>query len=871
MEQFPKKYKTKELENFWANKWVEDKIFKWVPPEDNQEVFTVDTPPPTVSGSLHLGHVFSYTHTDVIVRFNRMRGKRIFYPMGWDDNGLPTERRVQNYYGIKCDPSKPYDANFRPQKTSETNPSKFIPVSRKNFIEACHYLTKEDEKAFKALWVRLGLSVDWDLEYATIDKKSQHLSQYSFIELYEKGFLYHSLSPTMWDTEFQSAIAQAEVEDREMEGAFYSVKFSVEGGEDFIIATTRPELIGACIAVIAHPEDERYQHLFGKFAITPLFFAKVPILPSAEADPEKGTGIMMICTFGDIMDVEWWKSSGKPIKQLITQEGRIANVVHGEAPFESEDPEKANAFQAQLTGLTIKEAKKKIVNLLKEEGSLFNGGSALVGEPKKIRHIVKFFEKGSVPLEFIPTRQWYIKILEYKDIFIEQGRKINWVPEYMRARYEDWVNGLNQDWCISRQRYFGVPIPVWYPLDKDGNVLYEQPIFPEKESLPIDPASDTPLGYTDEARNKAGGFIADSDVLDTWATSSLTPQIGSGWFLNQELHSQVFPNDIRPQAHDIIRTWAFYTIVKAWMHEKSIPWRNIVISGFVLDPYRKKMSKSKGNVVLPNELIEENSADGVRYWASRARLGVDTALDETIFKLGRRLVTKLYNTGRFVSLQINQANLEPQLLTVDKIISTLDKSYLLRLSSLINKTTKELEAFSFGSALSMTEDYLWDFCDNYLELSKGRAYQDKNLEEKYSALATLLLSLNIYLRLFAPYLPFVSEEIWKHLFSYSSSSVHTAAWPKEEELTLALSSYQDLNSYKSASLVLSAVRGEKTKSKVSLKWPLKSLTIRAAKDVIEGLKLVSTDIANASNVALNKIEFVIENSLDEIKTEAVLE
>ncbi|NMC62136.1 MAG: valine--tRNA ligase, partial [SAR324 cluster bacterium] len=479
-------YRHREVESKWAQLWEEKGTYKWDPSRPKEETFIIDTPPPTVSGSLHVGHVFSYTQTDVIARYQRMKGMNVFYPIGWDDNGLPTERRVQNYYSIRCDPSLPYDPEWKPIKTDDKKSAVKL-VSRKNFIEACATLTEEDEKAFEALWRRLSLSFDWSQQYATISKHAIRASQYSFLDLVKKGELYNIEAPTLWDTDFQTAIAQAELEDRDVHGAFYNLRFDVEEGGHFTIATTRPELLAACIAVVAHPDDERYQAFFGKTALTPLFSAPVPICASEHAEPDKGSGIMMVCTFGDMAYVAWWKQSKLPIRQIIDRNGKIIPIRFGEAPFESRNPSKANRAFAQLINLKIQQAQKKIVELLAEEASAADEKSkALQGEPKPLTHAVKFFEKGERPLEIVTSRQWFIRILDHKKEFLEQGRKVKWHPSHMLSRYENWVEGLNQDWCISRQRFFGVAIPVWYPISESGAVQYEKPIYPEESELPVD-------------------------------------------------------------------------------------------------------------------------------------------------------------------------------------------------------------------------------------------------------------------------------------------------------------------------------------------------------------------------------------------------
>ena len=696
-----KKYNHIDIEKKWACFWEENNTYKWDPEGSRETTFSIDTPPPTVSGSLHIGHVFSYTQTDIIARYQRMRQKNVFYPMGWDDNGLPTERRVQNVFGIHCDPSIPYKPEWTPTPAPKSlKASNFEPVSRRNFIEACHQLTQEDEQAFEAMWKKLGLSVDWSQQYATINTDCQRMAQLSFLRLMKKGIVYHTETPSMWDTDFQTAVAQAELEDREVPGHYYTLEFNTEDTTPFTVATTRPELLPACIAIVAHPDDARYQPLFGKNAISPLFGAKVPILPATHADPEKGTGILMVCTFGDIHDVEWWKQSQLPIKQIIGRKGRLLDVHWGTAPFESVQPEIAQKHYDSLKGLSIKKAHQHIVTLLRECG-------ALIGEPEPMTHAVKFYEKGDSPIEFIPTRQWFVSVLNHKADLIQKGQNIQWYPPYMKTRYEHWVNGLNQDWCISRQRYFGVPFPVWYPLDAHGEPDYTKPLHPSEAQLPCDPQMTCPDGYEETQRHRPNGFIADPDVMDTWATSSLTPQIMSGWEKDPQRHSTIFPYDIRPQAHELIRTWAFYTIVQAHFHNDTIPWKTMTISGWVLDPERKKMSKSKGNVVTPTHLIDTFSADAIRYWSAKAKLGTDTAFEENMFLIGKKLITKLFNASKFVMLQIEDAGT----LHKEEITSPIDCAHIESLRGVITAVTEDFNAMEYSLALEKTERAFWQFYD----------------------------------------------------------------------------------------------------------------------------------------------------------------
>ncbi|HTO53734.1 MAG TPA: valine--tRNA ligase [Myxococcota bacterium] len=834
MSEIPQSYDSTEAESRWAARWARDGVYRWDPTRSREDSFVIDTPPPTVSGSLHIGHVFSYVHADLIARYQRMRGKNLAFPIGWDDNGLPTERRVQNVLGIRPNTKLAYDPSWKPRRDKPAD-APLEDVSPKNFIEACKLVMTEDEAVFEALWRRLGLSYDWSQLYRTIAEQPQRIAQLSFLDLVAKGEAYSRYAPTMWDVDDQTAVAQAEVEDREQPGAFHDLRFAVAGGGELTIATTRPELLGACVAVVAHPDDARYQKLFGKTAVTPLFRAPVPILPSAHADPEKGTGILMVCTFGDQADVEFWRSQGLPLRQLIGPEGRMRKLVYGESPFASEDPARANAAWSELEGKTVKQARARIVELLRADG-------VLAGEPRPLTHAVKFYERGSRPLEFLPTRQWFVRLLVHREALSAQGQKIAWHPPHMRARYENWVQGLNQDWCISRQRFSGVPFPVWYRLSAEREADYEHPIFAAPETLPVDPRLSPPPGFSESQRGQPGGFAGDPDVMDTWATSSMTPQIMSHWTLDPARHRKLFPMDMRPQAHEIIRTWLFYTVVKAWLHEREVPWKHAVISGWILDPDRKKMSKSKGNVTTPAHLLDQHSADGVRYWAARARLGVDTTFDEQVMKLGRRLATKLVNAGRFVVQQLERAG---ESLSESMITHPLDTAFAKRLRDVVTRATESFDAFEYAAALQASEEAFWDFCDNYLEIVKVRAYADAPSAERRSALATLDLGLRTFLRLLAPAMPFVTEEIWS--WRYGTRSIHASPWPVAAEFEAAARARSDA-AYLAACEISTRIRGAKTSAKKSLRWPVARLEIRGAEPDLAALRAVLADVLAAGVV-----------------------
>ena len=858
-----KTYKAYEVEEKFQKKWEEEKIYQF-DSQSEKEKFIIDTPPPTVSGALHIGHIFSYTQTDIIARFQRMLGKNVFYPMGWDDNGLPTEKRIQNLYGIKCDPTlDPLPKlSLEKMKPSKKKQKKALqPISRKNFLQICEKQVLEDEIKYKSLWKRLGLSVDWNQTYQTIDSYSRKLAQFSFLDLYKKNLIKNQFSPVLWDTQFQTAVAQADIEDREQKGFYHDIRFQLTSGtESFVISTTRPELLPACVAVAAHPEDERYKKFFHQKATTPLFHSEVPLLPSTHADPEKGTGILMICTFGDMEDVTFWKNKNLPLRQIINEEGFLKEISFRSSTFHSSKPEEAEKYYSKLKGLRVKAARLKITEILKEK-------NLLTKEPTETIQRVKYYEKGDFPLEILPKRQWYINILDHKEALLTQGKKIKWHPESMRKRYEQWVEGLNQNWCISRQRFYGVPFPVWYPL-KEKTVDYENPLLPPLniKNLPIDPLRQTPEGFKETGRDQANGFQGDNQVMDTWAVSSLTPFINSGWVSDLKRHKSLFPAHLRPQAHEIIRTWAFYTIVKSWMHEKSIPWKNIAISGWVVNPDRLKMSKSKGNTVTPENLMELYSADGVRYWAGKARLGQDTVYDENLFKTGKRLVTKIGNASRFVYMQME----ENIFYSFTDITEPIDKAWISHLLKTKEKATKNLKAFDYASALDDIEKTFWTFCDNYLELVKARVYQLKDLPEGLSGKAALDYSIYFFLKLFAPYLPYVTEEIWSKRYTKKNSSVHNASWTEEESLPewkeVSTDSFSLLNT---AFLILEQVRSHKSALRKSLASPLKSLRIKANNKDLKQFYLFKEDIIKATHVSPENLHTVLNNSLPhpEIKAE----
>jgi valyl-tRNA synthetase len=832
MSTVPDKPSLEGLEQKWAATWQADHTYAFDHTKGREDVFSIDTPPPTVSGSLHMGHIFSYTHTDTIARYQRMKGKSVFYPMGWDDNGLPTERRVQNYFGVRCDPSLPYQSDFEPPARealgSDGKPFKQqVPVSRPNFIELCDELVEIDEKAFEDLWRALGLSVDWSLLYATIDERSRRASQRAFLRNLARGEAYQQEAPSLWDVTFQTAVAQAELEDRERPSAYHKLKFTLPDGADLLIDTTRPELLPACVAVVAHPSDERYTKYEGHSVTTPVFGVQVPLLLHELAEPDKGTGVAMICTFGDTTDVTWWRELDLPARAVIGRNGRFVD----DAPEVMST--EAKAYYERMVGKTVHSGKEAVVEMLRETDTL-------VGEIRPITHPVKFFEKGDKPLEIVTSRQWYIRNggreAELNAALVARGHDISWHPPYMQSRYTNWVDGLNGDWLISRQRFFGVPIPLWYRLDGNGEPIYNDPIAPDESRLPIDPSTDVPPGFDADMRSKPNGFMGDPDIMDTWATSSLTPQIAGKWEDDPDLFDRVYPYDMRPQAHDIIRTWLFSTVVRSHFEENTSPWRNACLSGWILDPDRKKMSKSKGNVVTPIDLLERFGSDAVRYWAASGRPGTDTAFDEGQMKVGRRLAIKLLNASKFA---LGMGDLVSALDA--PVTEPLDQAMLTRLAGLVDECTTAFEDFDYARALERTEQFFWLFTDNYIELVKNRAYGAYGEEGAASALAALARALDTMLRLLAPFLPFATEEVWSW---WRDESVHQAPWPLAQPL-------RDASGGTSPSLLIVAgealteLRRAKSEAKRKLRTAIVAASITDTPDRLAELRLVLADVAAA--------------------------
>ncbi len=822
----PEKPSLEGLEAKWSARWEADGTYRFDRSKERSEVYSIDTPPPTVSGTLHAGHMCSYTHTDLVARFWRMRGKEVFYPMGWDDNSLNVVRRVSVNYGVTVDPSLPFDAGLEPPGPKAKQKQ---PISRANFVALCEQLTTELEKSYYDLWTSLGLSVDWSQTYTSIGAKAQRTSQTAFLKLLGRDLAYTAEAPTVWDVEYKTAVAQAELEDRPMPGAYHRLAFHRADGEgDIHIETTRPELVPACVALVAHPDDKRYQPLFGTEVTTPLFGVRVPIRSHWLADPEKGSGIAMICTFGDIADVTWWRELDLPVRNVMGPDGCLLPVAWGDDDWPAADPSAAQVAYDELVGKSSKQAQKRIVELLGESGEL-------IGEPKPIEHPVKFWENGSRPLEIITNRQWFIRNggrdPGLRDALLARGQEIDWHPEYMRVRFENWVNGLTGDWNITRQLPFGVPIPLWYPIADDGTVGWDTPIAPDAARLPVDPSVHVPEGYDDSQRGQPGGFTGDPNVMDTWATSSMSPQIVGGWVDDPDLFAKVFPYDLRPQAHEIIRTWLFYTVLRSHFEFDAVPWKHAAISGFVFDPNRKKLSKSAGNSPEdPDALIAAHGADAVRYWAAGGRPGTDIPLDLNQFKIGRRLAIKVLNASRFV-LGLGQP--EPGAVPT----AALDLAILRAWRTTVAEATAAFEEYEYTRALERIETRFWSFCDDELELLKTRAYAGDQ-----SALATLRLALSVLLRLFAPFLPYVTEEVWSW---FEAGSIHRSSWPDEADLA----DQGDPAVLAAASEVLGALRKAKTEAKRSMRTAIMRAEVTGSPDWIAAARQAAQELAEAGNVA----------------------
>jgi valyl-tRNA synthetase len=818
----PQHYDPLRAEQKWREAWLANAVYAWDPTAPRAQSYVIDTPPPTVSGSLHLGHVYSYTQTDIIARFQRMSGKNVYYPMGFDDNGLPTERLVEKRRKIRASD-----------------------LTREEFIRICHDEVQAEEQQFRELFRGIGLSVDWSLEYQTISAHARRISQRSVLDLYAQGQLYRQPQPSLWDPADRTALAQAEIEDREKDGTLWTIAFDLADGGTIEIATTRPELLAACGAVMIHPQHPRAGQLVGRESVTPLFGVPVPILADERVDPEKGTGMVMCCTFGDTTDIEWWRDHKLPLRVIVTREGRIGSLAAlGGAEWPSSDLDAAHTAAAALEGLTVNAARTRIVELLNEAGRI-KGATA-------VTRMVPSAERSGAPLEILVTPQWFVRVLDKKEALLDKGRQIRWFPPYMRQRFESWTENLKWDWCISRQRYFGVPLPFWYSKrpGEAGKILPAHP-----DDLPVNPLADLPRGY------QRHEVEPDPDVFDTWATSSVTPQINSHAIsarlaADPERHAKLFPADLRPQAHEIIRTWTFYTMLKSLIHEDSVPWHDIALSGWALAADGSKQSKSKGNAVRPVEMMAKYGADVVRYWTGTSRLGLDTVFSEDVLKIGKKLQTKLWNAARFAMLQLDgfaDPPASPAAAIASGIVTeAFDRWILSRLGRTVRLATEHFAAYQYADAMELAERFFWsDFCDNYLELVKGRAYGEiGTAAARRSAQVTLWHCLESVLRLFAPILPYQTEELYQAHFPArfaALGSIHQRGnWPQIADQAEDAGA----ESLGSAGLaILSAVRKLKSERKVSIKTPIAALHLAPGAGAIEDIATVFADLAHTVSAA----------------------
>jgi valyl-tRNA synthetase len=772
----------------------------------NSPVYSIDTPPATVSGQLHLGHAHSFSQTDFIARFWRMNGYNVFYPMGSDDNGLPTDRYVEKRLGITAKQ-----------------------VGRRAFIAKCLEVSEEVEKDYRALWQRLGLSVDWNYSYRTIDNLSRRTSQQSFLDLYHKGLAYRREAPTIWCPECQTALSQAELNDLERESEFVTLAFRRENGLTLPIATTRPELLPACVAVFVHPNDSRYQEFVGQRLIVPLLRFEVPILADMKADPEKGTGVVMCCTFGDVTDVEWWYKYNLPLKVVIGRDGKMTEAA------------------GEFAGLSVQEARRRIIEQLDTQGFLLDRQSVIQS--------VRVHERDDTPVEYIVTLQWFVRVLEFKQELLEAGDQVVWHPVHMKSRYREWVENLGWDWDISRQRYFGVPIPVWY-CDACGKIL-----LPTEEQLPVDPTEQQPLLACECGSTS---FTPEEDVMDTWATSSMSPQIVGRWLTDKQLYSKVFPMNLRPQAHEIIRTWAFYTIVKSRYHFGVLPWKDIAISGWVVEGKGGgKISKSRGSSMSPMEMIAKYSADAVRYWAANTGLGKDTTVNEEKIAMGHKLVTKLWNVAKFSQRFLE--SYQPPAELPD--FTPTDRWLLSRTQLLIELVTKLFRNYDYAAAKNETESFFWrDLADNYLEMSKERLYDETN-ERREGARYTLYHVLLTVLKLFAPILPYITETLYQALFVpiEGEGSIHNSHWPSLNESLLDVAA----DAAGEALIdIATAVRRYKSESNISLGTELERLQLATHDNSIARmLQEARADIVSVTRARQLEVKESLDAEMEEVKAE----
>ena len=771
-----KKYDSLVKEEKWLNYWKKNKIYEFKP--DYREVYSIDTPPPTVNGKIHIGHIFSYSQAEMIARYKRLRGYNVFYPFGFDDNGLPSERLVE-----------------KEQK------KKAHEIGRESFSKLCYETTNKYEEEFQDLFSKLGVSTDWSMCYKTVSSSTIKISQNSFLDLIEKGHCYHKESPALWCNECLTSIAQAELETKTIRTTFNYLNFkTVEDNEIFTIATTRPELLPAIVCVFVNPDDDKNNHLIGKTAHIPVIDVNVPIIGDEKVAIDKGTGIVMCCTFGDQTDIEWWKKYNLPLKYIFTDDGRIMDSV------------------PNYGGLKIKEARKQIVDDLQVGGYIV--------KIEELEHEVQTHERCGSDVEYTVMKQWFIDIMSHKEDFLRIGNEINWYPTHMHNRYEEWVNNVAWDWCISRQRYFGVPFPVWYCKECG------EPIFASKEQLPVNPLTDTP---SIEKCHKCGckEFIPESDVMDTWATSSVTPLINMKYGEKDNYESILKPMSLRSNASEIIRTWDFYTIVKSYYHFGIKPWDNVMISGFVMANKGEKISKSKGNSkVEPLDLIKQFSADVVRYWAASGRLGTDITFSEETLLRGKKLVNKIWNVSKFVQMHLEDYQ--------DKVFDDfeyIDKWILGNFIDMEKEYLKYLDNYEIGLALNILEKFFWNFCDNYIEIVKHRLYRPEEFGEKarYSGQKTIYILLYKLLQDFSIFFPFITEEIYQDIY-HDMKSIHIT-----EIKSLNYSFDEEIVNGNLMCEIISMVRGKKSSSNLSLKTIVKKLEIDCSPNLKKAIEKANKD------------------------------
>jgi valyl-tRNA synthetase len=792
-----KAYNAKEAEPRIREFWAKEKVYAF-DPESNREVYSIDTPPPTVSGSMHIGHSFSYAQQDFVARYKRMRGYNVFYPFGTDDNGLATERLIEKLKNVKG------------QK-----------MSRREFVKICLETLEEITPSFVQDWKNLGCSADFSIYYSTIDAHCQAISQRSFIDLYKKGRIYRKRAPFVWCPECQTAIAQVEMKDRILDSHMVYMEFDTSIGERIPIATTRTELLPACVAIHVHPDDKRYKKFIGAEANIPFSQRKVTINANKDVQMDFGTGVVYHCTYGDMDDVKWIEDFGIEPIEVLNKDGMLN--------------EKAGRF----AGLHVSKARKAVINALKEEGRLI--------KMEPIKHAVNVHERCETPIEILNTDQWFIRYLDLKDEFVKQGRKMHWYPQHMRSRYENWIQGLKWDWNISRQRHFGVPIPVWY-CKKCSEIM-----IADEKQLPVDPLQDKP-----QKACKCGShdFVGEKDVLDTWATSSLTPSLAVELMKGKPVHKKLFPMSLRPQAHDIITFWLFNTVVKSYLHHKDVPWHNIMISGWALDPHGKKMSKSKGNVVAPQDMIQKYSADALRFWAAGSSLGDDMPFQEKDLVTGMKFTTKLWNASKFASLHLK--GYEPK---KPKHLEPMDKWIVSKLTTIIEESTETFDQYEYAKTKLEVEKFFWHtFCDNYLEIVKDRVYNPdkRGKEAKESAQFGLYTALLAILKLMAPIMPYITEELYQLYFRQheKAKSIHISEWPsfemKDEEAEKAGDCFV---------AVLDKVRKAKSEKKMSLKSPVEKLVLKGpiSQEQFEHMRL---DLAAATSAKSTVFEHSEEVDVD---------